>query len=181
MIDLDMGGACPRQRLTCALSQALGLPIAPGAGTDAFTIGTMDHPSEQALEMVGRAALMARQDSLLAIFADAGTSACSGLALIYRTRDGARIMQVEPCRLQSGKPMALVTTDRRHAFRLDPRCVLTTLAVPSRVKVDRGVARAWDDLRAAMRIVDVDPEEWEESYFSLFTNAQAFADADAWA
>lgn len=179
MIDLDMGGACPRQRLTCALSQALGLPTAPGAGTDALAIGTMDNPNEQALEMVGRAAIVARQDSLLAIFADDGTSACSGLALIYRTRDGVRIMQVEPCRLQSGKPVALVTTDRRFAFRLDARCVLTTQAVPSRAKVDRGVARAWDDIRTVMRTVDVDPEEWEESYFSLFTDSQAFADAEA--
>lgn len=179
MIDLDTGGACPRQQLTYALSRALGLPTDPGAGTDALAIGTMDYPTEPALEMVARAAMKARQDSLLAVFADAGKSACSGLALIYRTCDGARIMQVEPCRFQSGKPMVLVTTDRRHAFRLDARCILTTRAVPSRAKVDRGVARAWDDIRAAMRTVDVDPEEWEESYLSLFTDAQAFADAGA--
>ena len=55
MIDLDVGGACPRQQLTCALSQTLGLPKNPGAGTDALTIGTMDYPSEPALEMVARA------------------------------------------------------------------------------------------------------------------------------
>ena len=60
MIDLDIGGACPRQQLTYALSQALGLPIDLGAGTDALTIGTMDYPSEPALEMVARAAMQAR-------------------------------------------------------------------------------------------------------------------------
>ncbi|MDT0576951.1 hypothetical protein RM533_12305 [Croceicoccus sp. F390] len=70
----------------------------------------------------------------------------------------------------------LVTTDRRYAFRLDKRCVLITCAVPSRAKVERGVERAWDDIRAAMRTVEIDPAHWEASYFGLFTDAQAFAD-----
>ena len=176
MIDLDIGGACPRQRVTCALSQALGLPTDPGAGTDALAIGTMDYPTEPALEMVARAAMKARQDSLLALFADDRTSTCAGLALIYRTKDGAQIMQVEPCRLRRSKPIVLVTTDRRHAFRLDQRCLLTTCGVPSRAKVERGVERAWQDIRAAMRTVEVDPAEWEGGYFSLFSDARAFAD-----
>lgn len=110
------------------------------------------------------------------MFANDQTSICGGLALIYRTRDGAQIMQVEPCRLSRSKPIILVTTDRRHAFRLDKRCVLRSCAVPSRAKVERGVERAWADIRAAMHTVDVDPEQWEASYFSLFTDAQAFAD-----
>lgn len=176
MIDLDMGGACPRQQLTCALSQALGLPTAPGAGTDALAIGTMDYPSEPALEMVARAAMRVRQDSLMALFADDQTTTCAGLALIYRTRSGAQIMQVEPCRLRRSQPIVLVTTDHRRAFRLDQRCLLTSGGVPSRAKVERGVERAWDDIRAAMRTVEVDPARWEGGYFSLFSDAQAFAD-----
>ncbi|BDI60136.1 hypothetical protein [Qipengyuania nanhaisediminis] len=176
MIDLDIGGACPRQAWTYALSQALGLPTAPGAGTDALTVGTMDYPSEPALEMVARAAMKARQDSVLALFADERTSTCAGLALIYRTKDGAQVMQVEPCRLRRSRPMVLVTTDRRHAFRLDKRCLLTSCAVPSRAKVERGVEHAWDEIRAAMRTVEVDPAQWEASYCTLFTDAQAFAD-----
>lgn len=179
MIDLDIGGACPRQQLTYALSHALGLPTDPGAGTDALTIGTMDYPSEPALEMVARAAMKARQDSVLALFANDQTSICAGLALIYRTKDGAQIMQVEPCRLRRSKPMVLVTTDRRHAFRLDKRCLLRSCAVPSRAKVERGVERAWADIRAAMRTVEVDPSEWEAGYFGLFFDAQTFADAKA--
>ena len=176
MIDFDNGGACPRQQLTCALSQALGLPTDPGAGTDALAIGTMDYPSEPALEMVARAAMKARQDTLMALFANDETSVCSGLALVFRTRDGAQIFHVEPCILRRGKPMILVTADRRHAFRLDHRCVLKTCAVPSRVKVERGVERAWDNVRTAMQRVEVNPAEWEAGYFGLFTDAQAFAD-----
>ncbi len=176
MIDLDTGGACPRQQLTCALSQALGLPTDPGAGTDALAIGTMDYPSEPALEMVARAAMRLRQDSLMALFADDQTTTCAGLALLYRTTDGAQIMQVEPCRLRRSKPMVLVTTDRGHAFRLDKRCLLTSCGAPSRAKVERGVERAWEDIRAAMRTVEVDPAQWEAGYFGLFTDAQAFAD-----
>lgn len=176
MIDLDTGGACPRQQLTCALSQALGLPTDPGAGTDALAIGTMDYPTEPALELVARAAMKARQDSLLALFADYQANTFAGLALIYRTKDGAQIMQVEPCRLRRSRPMMLVTTDRRHAFRLDERCLLTSCGVPSRAKVERGVERAWNDIRAALRTVEVDPAEWEGGYFSLFSDARGFAD-----
>lgn len=176
MIDLDIGGACPRQRLTYALSQGLGLPTDPGAGTDTLAVGTMDYPSEVALEMVARAAMKARQDSLMALFADDRTFACAGLALVYRTRQGARIMQVEPCRLRRGKPMVLVTTDRRHAFRLDQRCLLTSCAVPPRAKVERGVEQAWKDMRTAMLSVELGPEQWEASYFQLFADAKAFAD-----
>ena len=176
MIDLDIGGACPRQQLTYALLQALGLPTDPGPGTDALTIGTMDYPSEPALEMVARAAMKARQDSLLALFANDQSSTCAGLALIYRTMEGAQIMQVEPCRLRRSKPMLLVTTDRRYAFRLDSRCQLTSCPVPSRAKLEHGVERAWDDIRAAMRTVEVDPAQWEAGYFSLFGDARALAD-----
>ena len=112
----------------------------------------------------------------MALFANDQTSICGGLALIYRTKDGAQIMQVEPCRLNRSKPIIVVTTDRRQTFRLDKRCLLRPCAVPSRAKVERGVERAWADIRAAMHTVDVDPEQWEASYFSLFTDAQAFAD-----
>jgi len=52
---------------------------------------------------------------------------------------------------------------------------LRSCAVPSRAKVERGVERAWQDIRAAISTVEVDPEQWEAGYFSLFTDAQAFA------
>ena len=72
--------------------------------------------------------------------------------------------------------MILVTIDRRRAFRLDKRCILTSRPAPSRAKGVRGVTRAWDDIRGAMRTIEVDPAEWEEGHFGLFTDAQAFAD-----
>lgn len=176
MIHFDLGGACPRQKLTCALAEALGLPITPGPGTDAFAIGTIDYPSEDAIGMVARAAMQSRQDILMAMFADETTDTCAGLALIYRTREGARVMEVEPCRLARDKPMILATKDRRHAFRLDERCILTARPMPPRAKTERGVTRAWDDIRAAMRRIAVDPEQWEAGYFSVLSDAQSFAD-----
>lgn len=176
MIHFDLGGVCPRQKLTCALSKALGLPTEPGPGTDALAIGTMDYPSEEAIAMVARAAMQARQDILMAMFADETNDICAGLALIYRTREGARVMEVEPCRLARDKPMILVTKDRHHAFRLDERCILTARPMPPRAKTERGVTRAWDDIRATMGNIAVDPEQWEAGYFSVFSDAQSFAD-----
>lgn len=176
MIEFDLGGACPRQKLVLALGEGLGLPTSPGPGTDALNIGTMDYPSEQAIEMVARAAMQSRQDTLMAMFADQATDACAGLALIYRTREGARVMEVEPCRLASAKTMLLVTKDRRSAFALDERCILSSHPVPPRTKIERGVSRAWEDIRLAMRLIEPDPDAWEAGYFTLFGDAQSFAD-----
>jgi len=176
MIHFDLGGACPRQRLTRALSEALGLPVAPGPGTDALNVGTMDYPSEEAIAMVARASMQTRQDTLMALFADRAASSCSGLALIYRTRDGARVMEVEPCRLGQARPVILVARDRSSAFQLDERCILTSRPVPPRAKVTRGVSRAWDEIRRSMRSIEVDPEAWEAGYFTVFGDARSLAD-----
>lgn len=176
MIDLDFGGACPRQPLTLALLQGLGMPVEPGPGPDAFSIGTLDHPSEAALEMVARAAMATRQDSLLALFADQRTSHCGGLALIYRNREGVNILQVEPCLPQHGRPMILVTRDRTRAFGLDERFILTARTLPSSTKIERGIDRAWIEIKAAMRTLEVDPDAWECGDFAIFGDARAMAD-----
>lgn len=176
MIDLDIGGACPRQPLTLALLQGLGMPVEPGPGTDAFSIGTLDYPSEAALEMIARAAMAMRQDSLMALFADAETSLCGGLALIYRTRSGASVFQVEPCRPKPDRPMILVTRDRSKAFALNERFILTQRPVPPAAKTRRGIERAWAEIKASMRTMEVDPADWEVGGFAIFGNAQAFAD-----
>lgn len=176
MIDLDIGGACPRQPLTLALLEGLGMDVDPGPGTDTFTIGTADHPSLEAIEMIARATLASRQDSLFAMFDDTETSICTALALIYRTRSGASVMQVEPCRSKQGRPMILVTTDRTKAFSLDERQILTSVPVPPRAKTERGIKRAWDEIRASMRTLKIDPAHWESANFNLFTDARAFAD-----
>lgn len=176
MIHFDLGGACPRQRLTCALGKALGLPTSPGPGTDALNIGTMDCPSEEAIAIVARAAIRARQDTLMAMFADQSTSTCAGLALIFRTTEGARVMEVEPCRLDRGKLMMLVTKDRSRAFQLDERWILTSRPIPPRARCERGIHRAWDDIREVMRSITVDPEAWEAGYFTLSGDAQNIAD-----
>jgi len=176
MINLDIGGACPRQPLTLALLEGFGMDIDPGPGTDTFTVGTVDYPTAEAIEAIGRATMASRQDSVLAMFADDRTTVCTALALIYRTRSGASVMQVEPCRTKRGRPMILVTTDRQKAFKLDERQILTTVPVPPRVKTDRGIQQAWEEIRTSMRSAKVDPADWESANFSVFADAQAFAD-----
>lgn len=136
MFDLDIGGACPRRPLGFALLEAMGAPTEPGSGTGAFSVGTLDYPSPEGFELLARAMIRARQDSVFAMFADAQTNRCGGLALIYRTNEGATILEVEPCRLKRQRPMILVTRDRSQAFQLDERGIVTARPVPP-----KGVAR----------------------------------------
>lgn len=162
MIDFDLGGACPRRRLSYALAEALDLPLNPGPGTNALKLGVLDHPSDEAIDTLAMAAIDGRQDELLSLFADRSSESFICLALLYRTRDGAEAIMVEPCRLKRGKPILLVSTDRRRAFRLDERCIITTCPVPPRAKVTRGIEHAWSDIRAAMRTVSMDHGNWEQ-------------------
>jgi len=175
MIDLDIGGACPRQPLTLALLDGLGMPGEAGLGTGAFCVGSLDRPSLQGVELFAHAAIKERQDVLLAMFADTETSRCGGLVLIYRTHDGAILLDVEPCRPNRGRSMILVTNNRSNAYRLDERGHLTACPVPPKQKIERGIEIAWADLRLSMREVKPDPADWETTYFSAFTDAQAFA------
>lgn len=164
MIDFDLGGACPRRRLSYALAEALDLPIDPGPGTNALKLGVLDHPSDEALNTLAMAAIDGRQDELLSIFADRSSDSFICLALLYRTRDGVEEIMVEPCRFKRGKPILLVSADRRRAFRLDERCIMTTCPVPPRAKVARGIEHAWSDIRAAMKTVSIDQGNWEQRY-----------------
>lgn len=176
MIDLHIGGACPRQPLTLALLQGMGIPAEPAPGTDAFSIGTLDYPSEAAIELIARAAMATRQDSLMALFADTETSLCGGLALIYRTLNGVSVFQVEPCRLKQDQPMILITRDRSKAFALNERFILTTRPVPPAARIRRGIDLAWAEIKAAIRTMEVDPAHWESGDFAIFGDAQAIAD-----
>jgi len=161
MIDFNLGGACPRRKLSYALAEALDLPIDPGPGTNALKLAILDHLSEEAIDDLALAAIASRQDKLLSLFADRGSESLICLALLYRTREGVEIITVEPCRLKRGKPIMLVSVDRRRAFKLDDRCILTTCPVPPRAKLARGVEHAWADIRASLQNVVVDPRHWD--------------------
>ncbi|GMN01663.1 hypothetical protein [Erythrobacter sp. MTPC3] len=162
MVDFDLGEACPRRKLSYALADAMDLPIDPGPGTNAVKLGILDYPSEEAIDGLALAAIAGRQDELLSLFADRSSESFICLALLYRTRDGVETIKVDPCRLKRGKPIILVSADRRRAFKLDDRCILTTCPVPTRAKLARGIENAWADLRASMQNVAVDPRHWDQ-------------------
>ena len=176
MIHSDLGGACPRRKLAYALAEALGLPVDPGPGTNAVKMGVLDYPSDEAIDSLALAAIHGRQDEVLALFANREPSSFICPALIYRTAEGVDTLKVEPCRLNRGKPIMLVSADRRRAFRLDERCILTTCPVPPRAKLARGIAHAWEDIQAAMRRVVVDPEQWEAGPLTASGRPHSFAD-----
>lgn len=176
MIHFDPGGACPRRKLAYALAEALGLPVDPGSGTNAVKMGVLDYPSDEAIDSLALAAIHGRQDEVLTVFANRDPSSFICLALLYRTREGVETIMVEPCRLKRGKPIMLVSADRRRAFKLDERCILTTCPVPPRAKVARGIARAWEDIQAAMRRVVLDPEQWEAGPLTASACSHSFAD-----
>lgn len=165
MIDLSIGGVDPRQPFMRALLALTGMPAGQGTGADAFFVGIVDHPSEQALTQAARAVVDQRQDAVFALFADQDAAECGGLALMWRALEGVHVVHVEPFQADQNAPVTFISHDRSRAFALDQRCVLNEVEMPTR-NIDQGVARAWTTIRTTMAKVIANPADWSVGEFT---------------
>lgn len=172
MIDLDIGGPCPRQPLTRALMALLGLPRG-GTGTDCFVVGFMDGPNVPGIEESAHHCVRQRQDLLLCMFADEQTATCSMLTLLWRTVTGTSVIIVEPCAVADDAPLVLVSLDRTEAFALDHRCALARCEVPREDHIDEGIEKAWKAITTQIRLIQTDPDSWSHGVLTPFCDPSA--------
>jgi len=169
MIDLTDVGACPRRPLTYALSRAMKHPNAPidvPLGECNVGVVASNGSMAEGIEVLGDVALRSGLNWLMASFTDEVTTECSGLVLLRPVDQGILIGTVEPCLLQTGAPMILVSTDRTRAFEMTAAGQLVDRAVPRPAQVTEGTARAWTELIRRMRLLTTNSghfrhESWE--------------------
>lgn len=156
MINLDLGGACPRRPLTYVLPRAMIHPNGPAdASLKGFGLSVIASNGSllEGTAMMSGIAIKSGKPWLLANFPDERTSICDGLVLHRPHRDKFEVGMVEPCLLRSGCAMILVAADRSRAYRADPQGNLVECAVPRPARAAAGVERAWDELKRRMHAV----------------------------
>lgn len=169
MIDLNLGGACPRRPLTYALARAMKHPNGPldvELGPCDLGVVATNGTMSEGIEALARMGLLSRGSWLIASFLDEATTLCSGLVLLLPTDGGIFFSIVEPCVLRAGAPMILVTADRTHAFGLTAAGRLIERPVPRPARVRDGIERGRADLVRRMRALTTDGgafryESWE--------------------
>lgn len=154
MRNLDLGGACPRRPLTHALPRAMMHPTAPfDVELGDFDLGIVAACGTlaQSVNTLGQVALAERHTWLVGNFVDNVSTQCRGLILIRPVGDQLHVCMVEPCLLEAGARMILVSADHEQAFEMDAACQLVERPVPPPAKVKKGIERAWADLIGRMR------------------------------
>ena len=154
MIDLNLGGGCPRLALTHVLPRAMVTPNlsadAPLAGIE-LAVVAMNGSISEAIPLLAKTARDHRRPWLMAAFENGVTPFCSGLVLFRPLTAGIEIGMVEPCLLADRGAIMLVAADRTKVFAIDEAGRLAERPMPRPARVGAGIGRAWDCLKSRMR------------------------------
>ncbi|MFW5653260.1 MAG: hypothetical protein ACOC0P_04370, partial [Planctomycetota bacterium] len=146
MIDLNLGGGCPRLALTHVLPRAMVIPNlsadAPLTGIE-LAVVAMNGSIDEAIPVLAKTARDHRRPWLMAAFENRVTPFCSGLVLFRPLPLGIEIGMVEPCLLKDGDAIMLVAADRTKAFAIDEAGRLAERPMPRPARVGPGIDRAW--------------------------------------
>lgn len=154
MIDLNLGGACPRRPITHALPRAMKDPHAPqdgDLGDCDLGVVAINGSMAAGVDLLAALATRSGMNWLMANFGNEVTTLCSGLVILRHTGAGLLVSMVEPCLLHRGASMILVTLDRKLAFEMMPDGRLVDRPVPRPARVKEGVERGWTELVRRMR------------------------------
>lgn len=154
MIDLNLGGGCPRLALTHVLPRAM---VTPNLSADASLAGielavvAMNGSIGEAIPVLAKTARDHSRPWLMAAFENGDTPICSGLVLFRPLPLGIEIGMVEPCLLKDSGAIMLVAADRSKAFAIDGAGRLAEQPTPRPARIGSGIAQAWDCLKSRMR------------------------------
>jgi len=163
MKNLNIGGACPRRPLTHAVPRAMMHPTAPvdvALGDCELGVFATNGTFSESISALGSVAIDKRRSWLAATFADDVSTQFRGMLLMRPMAGHLYVCLVDPCLLQAGTPMILVSADRMMAFELDTTGRLVECPVPSQTKLRKGIERAWTDLTRRMRAVTTESGEF---------------------
>ncbi len=153
MIDLNLGGACPRRPLTYVLTRAMWHPRGPADASIKgceLGVGASNGELAEGINVMADVAFRTKMPWVLANFADDVTTRCDGLFMIKPMGDEVLIGLVEPYILRSGSPLILVGGDRSRAFSIDAAGKLIECPVPPTSRMAAGIDRGWSEIRRRM-------------------------------
>lgn len=135
------------QALAAALAKLMQLP--PGRPGTNFRVGAMlVNKGDPAFENLMRMAGGAGVDYLIALSErQRDGSIRRGLALITTVRNVTVAQAVEPARISPGQPVVLVSSDRRHAWKLHEGA-LVSVAMPPLHDVERCIVAVTAEIDA---------------------------------
>jgi len=153
MIDLNLGGDCPRQTLLLVLSRCLGFPSEAqdkGAQAGRLNFVAMNGEIVASAASLGSIAAQIGGDWLMSSYADTVTTRCHRLVLARHSAEGIVVSDAQPCRLP-GKARMLLLTNRGEAFVVDPAGKLVPCQAPLPSQAHQGILRAWHEIHSGMR------------------------------
>lgn len=152
MIDLNLGGACPRRTLIHVLPQAMVLtnpsPYEPLDGIN-FAVMACDGPLRDSIPMLANAVQKTGLPLLIVTFAP-NLPLCSGMTLFRPVPLGVEVGMVQPCLMRDGEAIMLVAADGSKLFELDARGELVERRASQTARNGGGTERAWADLKRRM-------------------------------
>lgn len=153
MIDLNLGGACPRRPLTYVLMRAMWHPRGPADASIQgceLGVGASNGELGEGINVMADVVFRTKTPWVLANFRDDVTTRCDGLFMIKPMGDEVLIGLVEPYILRKGSPLILVGGDRSRAFSINALGKLIECPVPPTSQIAAGVDRGWAEIRRRM-------------------------------
>jgi hypothetical protein len=153
MIELNLGGGCPRRSLIHVLPRAMVLPnpspyeSLPGIN---FAVASMNGALRKHIPVLASSVQSAGRPMLVVAFADAKLPVCTGMTLFRPVPAGVEVGMVEPCLARDDEAIMLLAADRSKLFKLDARSELVERRVPKAARNGDGIERAWSDLKRRM-------------------------------
>ena len=170
MIDLNIGGACPRRAITYAMPRALVCPSGPldaPLPVPGFGVVAVNGNLHEGVTMFSGIAAKTGRTWLMAGFADDYTSICRDIVLLRPTLMGVEITTVHPFIEKDGAAMILLSACATRAFAFDERGQISDVPTPSRSRASRGADRGWGELKRRMRASAVGHEFWPHESWEI--------------
>jgi len=153
MIDLNLGGACPRRPLTYVIPRAMWHPRGPAdASIKGCELGVAASNGEliEGIRVMADVASRTKSTWVLANFPNEVATTCDGLFIIKPLGRDFLVGSVQPYIVRKGAPMILVGSDRSRAFSINADGKLIDCPVPPTSRMAAGVERGWAEIRRRM-------------------------------